>query len=110
MDLQYFQKELNKYPVKRRSDYCKPRIVKAKAGTAAPKALTNSSSSHKTTPSVPDSKDLDFWDYVQSKLNADDLQLTAAEKRVFTKTLQDGHKATISKINLKDLEVMAELC
>lgn len=111
MDLRYFQSELNKYPVKRRSDYCKAHHVKSN-NIQAPKALTNSSTIQRTEmiSSVED-EDLNFWEYLNSKLlYSDDLQLTQSEQKTFTKTFLESHKAAIAELKLEDLEIIANLC
>mmetsp|Transcript_20937 Transcript_20937/g.35309 ORF Transcript_20937/g.35309 Transcript_20937/m.35309 type:complete len:112 (+) Transcript_20937:88-423(+) len=108
MDLKYFQTELNKYPVKRRSDYCKAYIVKGSKSAETPKALSDMISTSSKDESSSQSEDLDFWEYVKSKLDADDLQLSNTEKKIFTTTLQGSHKTAISNLNLEDLEVMAQ--
>jgi hypothetical protein len=107
MDLKYFQCELNKCPIKRRSDYCKKYTTK-KSTLQSPKALTDSTITKNTT---ADDKELDFWEYVKSKLEADNLQLSALEKKNFLETLRNGHTSVVSsKLNLEDLEVWASVC
>ena len=111
MDLRLFQSELSKYPIKRRSDYCKAYTKKSTNDDTTPKALTNLPSKSKSeVPSPTEDKDLDFWEYLYSKLDADDLELSALEKSNFKKTFQVGHKAAILKLNLEDLDMMAHIC
>jgi hypothetical protein len=109
MDLRYFQSELNKYPIKRRSDYCKSNIKKTNS-VEAPLPLTESTFKSDVKVSSVEDTYLDFWDYMNSKLESENLHLSASEKNAFKKTLMNGHKTAIANLNLEDLEVMADVC
>ena len=113
MDLKYFQRELQKYPVARRSDYCKTYLKKVDSSSsgAAKVSTAPAGPSADTKKTIVESKlsgkDIDVWTYLNAKLNSDEISLTADEKEKFLAAFQDGHRITMTKLNLEDLEGVA---